>query len=104
MSDFTPSAFPADPLTDRRLFDGVRTRRALGFLVDVVVLAVLTVLVSGLILLLGVFTLGLGWLLFPLVWPFLALIYCAFTLGGRTRRPRACAPSGWRCASSTDRA
>lgn len=82
MSDTSPIAYHADPMTDRRLFSGVRTRRIMGFLLDVVALAVLTFLASALILVLGIFTLGLGWLLFPLLWPFLALIYCAFTLGG----------------------
>ncbi|WP_181701878.1 RDD family protein [Chthonobacter albigriseus] len=77
-----PSTFPADPLTDGRLYDGVRTRRAIGFLLDAVVLAILTLLASVLIFFLGIFTLGLGWLLYPLLWPVLALIYCAFTMGG----------------------
>jgi uncharacterized RDD family membrane protein YckC len=30
----------------------------------------------------GVFTLGLGWLLFPAVWPVVAILYSTFTLGG----------------------
>lgn len=71
-----------DPYTDRALFDGVRTRRVMAFLVDVVIIAILTLLVGFGVLVLGVFTLGLGWLLFPLLWPGVALLYSAFSLGG----------------------
>lgn len=82
-----PSALPVsgykpDVLTAPALYDGVRTRRILGFLLDAVFIALLTIAASFVVLVLGIFTLGLGWLLFPLLWPFLALIYCAFTLGG----------------------
>ena len=75
-------AYTADPLTDRRLLDGVRTRRSMAFLVDVVLVAVLTLLAAVVVFFLGIFTLGLGWLLYAILWPAVALLYCAFTLGG----------------------
>jgi uncharacterized RDD family membrane protein YckC len=74
--------FLPDPLTDSRLYDGVRTRRVLGFLLDVLFLAVLTFAVGVLVFFLGIVTLGLGWLLYAILWPLVALVYCAFTLGG----------------------
>jgi uncharacterized RDD family membrane protein YckC len=74
--------FAPDPLTDQRLYDGVRTRRVLAFLLDVVILAILTFLVGVVVFFLGVVTLGLGWLLYAILWPAVALVYCAFTLGG----------------------
>lgn len=85
MSDpsYAGRSYTADPFTDVRLYDGVRTRRAFAFLIDAVVIAVLTFLTSVAVLLLGVFTLGLGWLLFPLLWPGVALVYSMFSLGGR---------------------
>jgi uncharacterized RDD family membrane protein YckC len=35
-----------------------------------------------LIAVLGIFTLGLGWLLFPAIWPLVAILYTILTLGG----------------------
>lgn len=81
MSEYRPT-FPPDPLTDTRLYQGVRTRRIMAFLVDVVLLGILTFLAAVLILFIGVLTLGLGWLLYFILWPVLALVYSAFTLGG----------------------
>jgi uncharacterized RDD family membrane protein YckC len=75
-------AYIIEPLTDPRMFEGVRTRRILAFLIDAVVIALLTVVASIAVAVLGVLTLGLGWLLFPLLWPGVALLYCAFTMGG----------------------
>jgi uncharacterized RDD family membrane protein YckC len=73
-----------DPAVRPELFDGVRSRRIMGFLVDAAVVLFLMVLASLVILVMGIFTLGLGWLLFPLVWPVVAIIYTVFTLGGRS--------------------
>jgi len=61
---------------------GVRTRRIIAFLIDAIMIAVATFGVGIVVLFLGIFTLGLGWLLFPILWPLVALLYCAFTLGG----------------------
>lgn len=71
-----------DPFDDLRLYDGVRTRRMFAFLVDVILIAILTFAVGVLITILGVLTFGLGWLLYPLIWPGVALLYSAFTMGG----------------------
>lgn len=76
------AAFIIEPLDDPRLYDGVRTRRIFAFLIDAVIIAVLTFVVGIVVFFLGIFTLGLGWMLYPLLWPAVALIYCAFTLGG----------------------
>ena len=74
---------PFDPAVRPELYDGVRTRRIFAFLIDATVIFFLMVLASIVIGVLGVFTLGLGWFLMPLVWPFVAILYTAFTLGGR---------------------
>lgn len=71
-----------DPAVRPELYDGVRTRRIFAFLVDAAVIFFLMVLASVVIAVLGLFTFGLGWLLFPLVWPFVAILYTMFTLGG----------------------
>lgn len=80
-----------DPAVLPELYDGVRTRRILAFFIDACFIMALMVMASVVIVVLGVFTLGLGWLLLPLVWPFVAILYTMFTLGGRN-----CATPGMR--------
>lgn len=72
-----------DPAAQPELFDGVRTRRIFAFFVDAAVIFFLMMLATFVVAVLGVFTFGLGWLLFPLIWPFVAILYTMFTLGGR---------------------
>ena len=71
-----------DPAVLPELYDGVRTRRILAFFIDACFIMALMVMASVVIVVLGVFTLGLGWLLLPLIWPFVAILYTMFTLGG----------------------
>ena len=78
-----PHAF--DPLLQPELFRGVLTRRVLAFLIDLVVLSIPVILAYVFIAVFGLITLGLGWLLFWLVWPasvIWALVYYGSTLGG----------------------
>ena len=77
-----------DPAVHPERYENVRTRRSLAFFVDAAVVLFLMVVASLVILVLGVFTLGLGWLLFPLVWPVVAVLYSMLTLGG----PRSATP------------
>ena len=72
-----------DPAVHPELFDGVRTRRIFAFFIDACFILALMVVASVVIVVLGVFTFGLGWFLLALVWPFVAMIYTMFTLGGR---------------------
>lgn len=64
----------------------VRTARVLALLLDVVLIAMLMVAAAAVILILGLLTFGIGWLLYFVLWPAVALIYYFFTLGinGRT--------------------
>jgi uncharacterized RDD family membrane protein YckC len=74
-----------DPAVDPELFRGVLTRRFFAFLIDLVVLAVPIVLGVIFIVLLGLVTFGLGWLLFWLVSPLSvvwAILYYGLSLGG----------------------
>lgn len=72
----------ATRLDDVRLYDGTRTRRVMAFLVDFAMVTLLSIPVFLLVLVLGVITLGLGWMLFGGIWPVVALIYVWTTLGG----------------------
>jgi uncharacterized RDD family membrane protein YckC len=71
-----------DPVVHPELYDGVRTRRIFAFLVDVAIILFLMILAYVIIAILGVFTLGLLWLLLPAVWPVVAILYSMLTLGG----------------------
>lgn len=75
----------APRIDDARLYDGVRTRRMMAFLVDFVMVTLLSIPVFLLVLVLGLITLGLGWMLIGGIWPIVALIYIWNTLGGRNQ-------------------
>jgi uncharacterized RDD family membrane protein YckC len=71
-----------DPVTQPQLFDGVIRKRVVAFIVDAIIILLLTALAALAVLVLGVITLGLGWLLFPIVFPVVGLGYNALTIGG----------------------
>jgi uncharacterized RDD family membrane protein YckC len=52
------------------------------FIIDAIIIAILTAVAFLVVAVLGVLTLGLGWLLFGLVFPAVGLGYNAFTIGG----------------------
>ena len=72
----------SDRLDDVRLYDGVRTRRIFAFILDYLLVALLMIPFGAIVALLGLVTLGLGWLLFGILFPLVALIYIWITLGG----------------------
>jgi uncharacterized RDD family membrane protein YckC len=71
-----------DPAIHPELYEGVRTRRAFAFLIDFSVIVALMVAAYVVIAVVGIFTLGLLWLLLPAVWPVVAILYSVLTLGG----------------------
>jgi len=72
-----------NPEKQPQLFDGVIGKRSLAFVVDAIIILVLTVIAYIAVALLGIITLGLAWLLFGLVFPFVGLGYNAVTIGGK---------------------
>lgn len=72
-------------LDDVRAYDGVRTRRVLAFCIDYLIVGLLMIPFAIIILLLGILTLGLGWALFGILFPAVALMYVWSTLGGRNQ-------------------
>ncbi|HMM63996.1 MAG: RDD family protein [Mesorhizobium sp.] len=70
-------------LDDYRLYAGVRTRRIFAWLIDYILIGLLTIPFAVLVFLLGVLTLGLGWTLFSVLVPAVAAVYIWSTLGGR---------------------
>ncbi|MCB1508378.1 MAG: RDD family protein [Hyphomicrobiaceae bacterium] len=72
-----------DPVTEPWLYDGVRTRRSLAFLIDAMAIMALTALAYVVVTVLGVLTLGAGWLLYAITFPVVAIAYVGITLGSR---------------------
>ena len=71
-----------DPAIHPEVYAGVRTRRIFAFLIDAAVVLVLMVAAYAVIAVVGIFTLGLLWLLLPAVWPVVAILYSVLTTGG----------------------
>ncbi|HEV7415671.1 MAG TPA: RDD family protein [Tianweitania sediminis] len=78
-SDVTPGL--QGSLDEARLYDGVRSRRVLAFCIDYLIVGLLLVPFSIIVALLGVITLGLGWVLFGVLGPIVAIVYVYTTLG-----------------------
>ncbi|QKV18348.1 RDD family protein [Oricola thermophila] len=77
----SPQDFP-DRYDDWRLFEGVRTRRIIAFLIDYAMVAILIIIAVPLIFLLGIATFGIGWLLYAILTPLVALTYVGWSVGG----------------------
>jgi uncharacterized RDD family membrane protein YckC len=72
----------ASRLDDISAYDGVLTRRVLAFCLDYLIVGLLLIPFAILVALLGLLTFGLGWALFGILGPMVALIYVWNTLGG----------------------
>ena len=81
--DFADQPHAHDPVSQAGLFGGVIFKRTIAFLIDAIIISVLTVVTYVVVALLGILTLGLAWLLFGLVFPVVGLGYNAVTIGGK---------------------
>lgn len=70
------------PVDDWRAYRSVRTRRVLAFFVDYALVLLLCIPVAVLIFFIGVFTLGLGFWLYSILFALVALPYVGLTMGG----------------------
>jgi uncharacterized RDD family membrane protein YckC len=80
--DVKPHAY--DPVAHPELFEGVLARRLVAFCIDLIVLAIPLIVTTIFILLFGLVTFGLGWMLFWLLSPasvVWALFYYGLTMG-----------------------
>lgn len=68
-------------IDDIRAYEGVRTRRILAFVLDYIIVALLSIAFAILVFFLGVLTLGLGWMLYGILVPAVAILYIWNTLG-----------------------
>ena len=74
-----------DPESAPELFDGILTRRVMAFFIDVLILSLITAAASVVGVIVGVFTLGLGFLAMPLILLFAVVLYYGATLGSPRR-------------------
>jgi len=75
-----------DPIANPELFEGVLARRCLAFVIDVIIIAIPVVFAAVFIFVVGLVTLGLGWVLYWLLSPasvIWALCYYGLTFGSR---------------------
>jgi uncharacterized RDD family membrane protein YckC len=82
-TDFGNQPQAYDPHRQPDRFYHVIRRRCVAFIVDAILILLLTAIGFIAVAVLGVLTLGLGWLLFGLVFPVVGLGYNAVTIGGR---------------------
>ena len=64
-----------DPVSNPELFSGVRSRRIFAFFIDLIVITLFTFGAGFVVFFLGVFTLGLGFLLYPILFPTQILVF-----------------------------
>src|SRR5688500_6504185 len=76
-----------DPDLQPGLYEGILPKRVVAFFIDVLMFALIMVPAFLLILIIGVVTLGLGFLLPPQVFANVALDYVALTLAGPSWAP-----------------
>lgn len=88
---------------DWRLLAGVRTRRIAAFCLDYVLILLLSVPFAVLVFLFGIVTLGLGFALYGVLLPAVALLYVAFTLGGAAQATPGMRAMGIRAARDDGR-
>jgi uncharacterized RDD family membrane protein YckC len=80
--ELKPHAY--DPLVSPELFEGVLARRCVAFLIDVTIITVPVLFAALFILVFGFITLGVGWVLYALLWPatvIWAVVYYGLTFG-----------------------
>jgi uncharacterized RDD family membrane protein YckC len=70
-----------DPSTRPELFFELRRRRIMAWLIDVLVILALVCVFGVLVFFLGILTLGLGWSLFAILGPAVAILYAGTTIG-----------------------
>lgn len=74
------SASLLDPGVHPEYFGGVIGRRSIAFIIDAAIILTLSIFMYPVLAIAGLFTFGLAWLLFGLVFPLVALGYNAFTV------------------------
>ena len=86
MTSLEPRAQSLDPMIHPELYDTIRIRRSIAFLIDAAVITVLMLVASVIVFVLGLITLGLGWFLYVILWPAVAILYYLASFAGGAAR------------------
>ena len=89
---------PEDAYLVDSLYDGVRRRRMMAFIVDYAFVLLLSVPTAVIVFLLGIVTLGLGWMLYGVLLPVIAIVYVGTTMGGTAQATPGMRMAGIRLA------
>ena len=71
-----------DPDAQPDLYEGVLSKRVVAFVADAIIIVFLMIPAGLVVFVIGIVTLGIGWLLYGALFAIVALGYVAFTLGG----------------------
>ncbi len=83
--DAAANPYLPDPATAPELFEGLLTRRVVAYLIDASLIGAITLALSLIAIVLGLFTFGLSLLSLAFVVPAAIVIYYAITLGSPKR-------------------
>ncbi len=78
MSNIEPATIPGDDYA----YSGVLSKRAIAFIADYIAVALLYIPASVIVAFLGVITLGLGFLLYPILFFIVAGLYFGLSMSG----------------------
>ena len=70
------------PSADWQAYRGVLSRRIFAFLIDYAIVALLWIPAAVAVFFLGIITLGLGFMLYPVLFAVVAMAYFGLTMGG----------------------
>lgn len=88
--------------TDWRAYQGVLSRRAFGFIIDYIIVALLMLPAIVIVFFLGVLTLGLGFFLYPVLFFIVAGLYFGLSVGGPSQATPGMRAMGLRMRRTDD--